>query len=65
MSDIKRKEKILLIELCREHKVPFSLVEQILKDAELFSYQKTTDSTRSKQYGALINHHFSKRNEGK
>jgi len=63
MSDIKKKEKALLFTICQEEKVPFKLIDALLRESESFAYEKTTDSARAKQYSALVNHHFNKRNE--
>lgn len=62
MSEIKKKERALLMSICMAEKVPVALGEQLLKSAETLSYEVQSTASRVKQYNDLINFHFNKRN---
>lgn len=62
MSEFKRKERALLMTICREEKVPFALGEQLLKTAEISTYEVNTAPSRVKKYNDLINFHYNKKN---
>lgn len=62
MSEFKKKERALLMTICREEKVPFALGEQLLKTAETSTYEINTTSSRVKKYSDLITYHYNKKN---
>ncbi|KRF01089.1 hypothetical protein ASG89_26130 [Paenibacillus sp. Soil766] len=54
MNKLKEKELQLLSKLCRENNLPLKMVSELLKSAEKFSYENTTDTVRVKDYTGLI-----------
>ncbi len=62
MSEFKKKERLLLMTICREEKVPFSLGEELLKTAEASTYEINTSSSRIKKYSDLITYYYNKKN---
>ncbi|WP_379135221.1 DNA modification system-associated small protein [Paenibacillus sp. sgz500958] len=54
MKKMKDKELQLLSKLCREHNLPMKMVNELLKSANKFSYENTTDAVRLKDYTGLI-----------
>lgn len=65
MSDFKKKERALLMSICMSEKVPIALGEELLKTAEALSYEVQSPTIRIKQYGDLINYHFTKKSGDK
>lgn len=61
MSEIKRKERALLMSICMTEKVPVALGEQLIKSAEKLSYEIQSPASRVKQYEDLINFYFKKK----
>lgn len=51
---MKEKELQVLSKLCRENNLPMKMVNELLKSANKFSYENTTDAVRLKDYTGLI-----------
>lgn len=55
LNRLKAHENKILENVCQKYELPTKLVEQLLKSAEIFSYENVSISTRKKDYLDLIN----------
>jgi hypothetical protein len=63
MKEIKRIEKELITELCKENDLNIDLVDRLFKEAKRLSYENVTLGARKKEYLDLITY-YSKQDKG-